>query len=205
MAPDQIAAIEACLDLLETPDFDVISLNEATGGHPVYFTGLRVFERHNLISKLNLDVRVLQNFLLSVEAGYLATNPYHNALHAADVTASMNYYLTRARLQPAIPTDEVFAALTAALIHDLGHPGFNNQFLINISDRSSPSFDLMAGFTHDQCKAIRDMTVNLVLATDMGVHFEFVANIQQPVDTVTVAARMGHIRMRMLIDDNDRH
>ncbi|KNE60154.1 hypothetical protein AMAG_18480 [Allomyces macrogynus ATCC 38327] len=202
MAPDQIAAIEACLDLLETPDFDVISLNEATGGHPVYFTGLRVFERHNLISKLNLDVRVLQNFLLSVEAGYLATNPYHNALHAADVTASMNYYLTRARLQPAIPTDEVFAALTAALIHDLGHPGFNNQFLINISDRlalqyndqavlehfhcslafaimqSSPSFDLMAGFTHDQCKAIRDMTVNLVLATDMGVHFEFVAKFK---------------------------
>ncbi|KAJ3362262.1 High affinity cAMP-specific 3',5'-cyclic phosphodiesterase 7A [Allomyces javanicus] len=202
MAPDQMAAIEACLDLLETPDFDVISLNEATRGHPVYFTGLRVFERHNLISKLNLDVRVLQNFLLSVEAGYLATNPYHNALHAADVTASMNYYLTRARLQPAIPTDEVFAALTAALIHDLGHPGFNNQFLINISDRlalqyndqavlehyhcslafaimqSSPSFDLMAGFTHDQCKAIRDMTVNLVLATDMGVHFEFVAKFK---------------------------
>ncbi|ORZ40347.1 hypothetical protein BCR44DRAFT_118924 [Catenaria anguillulae PL171] len=219
LSPDQIASIDKCLALLETPDFDVIMLNEATNGHPVYFTGMRLFEHHQLGSAMDVDPRVFQNFLLAVEAGYLPSNTYHNALHAADVTASMNYYLTRDRLKSRIPVDELFAALVAALIHDLAHPGFNNPFLVNTNDRlafqyndqavlehfhcsmafaimrSSPSFNIMASMSNEQQKAVRDIVVSLVLATDMAMHFEFITKFKNRLEaflpTANAAAAAG--------------
>ena len=34
-----------------------------------------------------------------IEDGYLSTNPYHNSIHAADVTQAMNCYLTEPKVR----------------------------------------------------------------------------------------------------------
>ncbi|KAI9220119.1 hypothetical protein BC828DRAFT_384275 [Blastocladiella britannica] len=217
LSPDRIAGIESCLEFLETADFDVIQLNELTHGHPVYFTGMRIFERHKLGAAFDIDPRVMQNFLLAVESGYIGANPYHNAMHAADVTASMNYYLTRDRLYGRVPPDEMFAALVAALIHDLSHPGVNNPFLIKTGDRlamqyndqavlehyhcamafaimrSSPSFNIMCTLTNEQSKAVRDIVVSLVLATDMAMHFEFITKFKNRIEAFLPTAAGGPV------------
>lgn len=106
------------------------------------------------MQKRNFDVRVHNK------------NPYHNNIHATDVLLGTNYLLCASgiiqylsvihywyvwfycslmlfwRKKRHLSNNEFFAALFAALIHDLGHPGFNNAFLIQtgLSLFSFPSF-----------------------------------------------------------------
>ena len=58
-------------------------------------------------------------------------NPYHNCIHATDVLLATNYMLSSKALLDVFSSLEIFAALFAALIHDVHHPGRTNQFLIN--------------------------------------------------------------------------
>jgi hypothetical protein len=44
-----------------------------------------LFETNELLSELNINAAVLATFISAVEAGY-KLNPYHNRLHACDVT-----------------------------------------------------------------------------------------------------------------------
>ena len=60
----------------------------------------------------------LFSFLQAVGAGYLQ-QPYHNALHGADVAQTMYYFLSTAGLSEAIPPEAVVAAVIAACAHDV--------------------------------------------------------------------------------------
>ncbi|KAK3771574.1 hypothetical protein RRG08_050494 [Elysia crispata] len=70
------------------------------------------------------------HFLSLVEANYHESNPYHNAVHAADVTQSMHCLLQETEIYNATSDLEKMIALVAALTHDLDHPGVNNAFLM---------------------------------------------------------------------------
>ena len=66
----------------------------------------------------------------AVESGYRA-NPYHNALHGADVLQGVHYLLLSTGVATKLPAITLFATLTAALVHDIGHFGKNNTYLVN--------------------------------------------------------------------------
>lgn len=91
-----------------------------------------VLERFGLLETLQVDRNRFLTFLRSVESGY-KENPYHNAAHAADVV-SMVYYLLRAcpDLMANMAPMELFAFIIAACIHDLDHPGTNNNFHVRV-------------------------------------------------------------------------
>jgi len=57
-----------------------------------------------------------------VEAGY-NPNPYHNSVHAADVTQNVGFILASDELTSQLSQLEVLAMLLAACVHDLKHPG----------------------------------------------------------------------------------
>ena len=59
-------------------------------------------------------------------------NPYHNKVHAADVLLATNFLLKAEALKGVFTDLEILAALTAAAIHDVGHPARTNQFLVNV-------------------------------------------------------------------------
>jgi len=44
-----------------------------------------MIDRLSLVCSLKLNAMRLARFLQSIEAGYHPANPYHNAIHAADV------------------------------------------------------------------------------------------------------------------------
>ena len=69
-------------------------------------------------------------FFAMVERGYHSTNPYHNNVHAADVTQAMACFLSEPLLRKHLTPLEVMASLVAAVCHDVDHPGFNEKFLI---------------------------------------------------------------------------
>ena len=57
--------------------------------------------------------------------GYHSSNPYHNGVHAADVTQAINCFLREPALRRHLRPVETMAALLAAVCHDLDHPGKN--------------------------------------------------------------------------------
>ncbi|CAG2111012.1 unnamed protein product, partial [Medioppia subpectinata] len=65
-----------------------------------------------------------------LESGYHDTNPYHNSVHAADVTQAMHCFIQEPKIRQFLTPLEVMCALLAAVSHDLDHPGVNQHFLI---------------------------------------------------------------------------
>ena len=81
--------------------------------------------------------RTICNFLREIERRYQHENPYHNNIHAADVTQTCNYIFQSMgdgnltefyRLHDPI---KVFSLLLAATFHDVAHPGTTNLFQQN--------------------------------------------------------------------------
>lgn len=174
-------------------------------GGALFITTYALLIRHGHLQKFNISERTMLNWLSVVEAGY-HPNPYHNSMHAADVLHITNYILTAGGLaQTCNLTDEdIFAAIFAASIHDYSHPGINNNFHIKAqtylailyNDRSilenvhvSSVFELMKmdkfnimslqHFTDDQRRDIRETIIEMVLATDMGLHAKILGTFKR--------------------------
>jgi len=72
-----------------------------------------------------------ERFFVAVEATYRGDNSYHNSVHAADVAQAAMIILKAGQNSVAFSKLEVFSLICAAAVHDLGHPGYTNDFLIN--------------------------------------------------------------------------
>ena len=79
---------------------------------------------------LKIEGRVLAAFLLEIQKGYMLTNPYHNAIHAADVMQTSYYFSCRTSITGFLRPLDKTLLLLAASIHDYKHDGFNNGFHI---------------------------------------------------------------------------
>ncbi len=60
--------------------------------------------------------------LQAVEEAYNA-NPYHNSMHAADVTQSLGVMFLSESFTSQLTSLELLSMLLSALVHDVGHPG----------------------------------------------------------------------------------
>lgn len=126
-----------------------------------------------------LNRKKIINYLLRVESEY-KPNSYHNNTHAADVTQTAVVILESFKRQVKdISKLEYFSVIIAAAVHDLGHLGVNNDFLINsrhprattYNDKSvnenfhigrafaiareSPDLDIFDKFSIDEQKQVR--------------------------------------------------
>lgn len=88
--------------------------------------------------------KVFLAFMTTLEDHYVKDNPFHNSLHAADVAQSTHVLLNTPALENVFTPLETCAALFAACIHDVDHPGLTNQFLIN-----SSGFDSFCNLSED--------------------------------------------------------
>lgn len=91
---------------------------------------LHLFDYYDLYNIFNLDiVNVLKCFRL-LEFGYHGTNPYHNSIHAADVTQAMHCFIQENKIRKHMTHLETLCSIMAAVCHDLDHPGVNQSFLV---------------------------------------------------------------------------
>lgn len=141
----------------------------------------------NLPEVLNLSVQKLKRYMEAVERGYRDV-PYHNRVHVIDVVQRFHAITVNMPLEP----HERLAGYMAAAVHDYGHGGVTNSFLIatdNVIARrynnrspwenfhASQSLELMrcnehAFMPHGLSGQVKDMIIHLVLATDMSRHVE---------------------------------
>jgi hypothetical protein len=91
---------------------------------------VEMWEKLGLLAVFHIEKTTLLHFLITVRAHYVASNPYHNFRHCADVVQAVYHELmvggARMLLQPL----EILSAMLAAAIHDIGHDGHNNAFHI---------------------------------------------------------------------------
>ncbi|TKS88112.1 Calcium/calmodulin-dependent 3',5'-cyclic nucleotide phosphodiesterase 1C [Collichthys lucidus] len=111
--------------------FDVFALNEASGDHALKFVFYELLTRYDLINRFKVPVSALISFVDSLEVGYSKyKNPYHNLMHAADVTQTIHYLLLKTGMVHWLTELEIFAIIFAAAIHDFEHTGTTNNFHI---------------------------------------------------------------------------
>ncbi|XP_061596423.1 high affinity cAMP-specific and IBMX-insensitive 3',5'-cyclic phosphodiesterase 8A isoform X3 [Cololabis saira] len=189
-------------------DFDIFNLESATLKRPLTYLGLKIFSRFGVCEYLNCPEATLRSWLQVIEANYHSSNPYHNSSHAADVLHATAYFLCKERVKQSLdPIDEV-AALIAATVHDVDHPGRTNSFLCNAgselailyndtavleSHHAALAFqittrddkcNIFKNIERNEYRTLRQAIIDMVLATEMTKHFEhvnkFVNSINKP-------------------------
>ncbi|XP_077789092.1 high affinity 3',5'-cyclic-AMP phosphodiesterase 7A isoform X1 [Podarcis muralis] len=111
-------------------NFDIFLFDRLTNGNSLVTLTFHLFNLHGLVEHFQLDTMKLRRFLVMVQEDYHSHNPYHNAVHAADVTQAMHCFLKEPKLSQSLTPWDTLLGLIAAATHDLDHPGVNQPFLI---------------------------------------------------------------------------
>ncbi|XP_048201094.1 calcium/calmodulin-dependent 3',5'-cyclic nucleotide phosphodiesterase 1A isoform X1 [Perognathus longimembris pacificus] len=196
------AAVIVTLKDVDKWSFDVFALNEASGEHSLKFMIYELFTRYDLINRFKIPVSCLISFAEALEVGYSKyRNPYHNLIHAADVTQTVHYVMLHTGIMHWLTELEILAMVFAAAIHDYEHTGTTNNFHIQTrsdvailyNDRSvlenhhvSAAYRLMqeeemnifVNLSKDDWRDLRNLVIEMVLSTDMSGHFQQIKNIR---------------------------
>nr|XP_037283085.1 calcium/calmodulin-dependent 3',5'-cyclic nucleotide phosphodiesterase 1A-like isoform X3 [Rhipicephalus microplus] len=197
--PNHLAAL---LKSVDDWCFDVFNVNEVANGQILRYLTYELFGRYGIVHKFKISSAALENFITAVEQGYCKyKNPYHNNLHAADVTQTVHYMLYSAGIGNWLTELEAFATLFAAIIHDYEHTGTTNNFHVMsrsetaliYNDRSvlenhhiSAAFrlltdddqNILSSLSKEEYKEFRLLVIEMVLATDMTSHFQQVKTMK---------------------------
>ena len=115
---------------INSPDFNIFPWAERCRDDVLTVVAANVFLQYNFVASLQLDVKRLVAFFRALQNHYRSINPYHNAVHAADVLQTTNVYLCCGDVKENFSDVELLAILFAAVIHDVGHLGIANAFLM---------------------------------------------------------------------------
>ncbi|KFV46588.1 High affinity cAMP-specific and IBMX-insensitive 3',5'-cyclic phosphodiesterase 8B, partial [Tyto alba] len=210
--PNTISDVPPCIAQLleneESWDFNIFELEAVTSKRPLVYLGLKIFARFRVSEFLNCSEATLRAWLQVIEANYHSSNSYHNSTHAADVLHATAFFLGKERVKGSLDHLDEVAALIAATIHDVDHPGRTNSFLCNAgselavlyndtavleSHHTALAFQLTTkdskcnifkNIDRSHYRTLRQAIIDMVLATEMTKHFEhvnkFVNSINKP-------------------------
>uniref|UniRef100_A0A803VD87 Phosphodiesterase n=1 Tax=Ficedula albicollis TaxID=59894 RepID=A0A803VD87_FICAL len=190
-------AVIGVLKNVDEWSFDVFALNDASGDHALKFIFYELLTRYDLINRFKIPISALVSFVEALEVGYSKhKNPYHNLMHAADVTQTVHYLLFKTGTVHWLTELEIFAMIFAAAVHDYEHTGTTNNFHIQTrsdsailyNDRSvlenhhvsaayrllqdDEEMNILSNLSKDDWREFRALVIEMVLATDMSCHFQ---------------------------------
>ena len=185
-------------------EFNIFQLKNLIGYENVLpLMGKTILEAFGLTNPKIIQTNKLDSFLFTVCKQYNEKVLYHNAMHGADVTQTLSLIFLNSKAEKISDTNvlDILSIFIAALGHDLGHPGFNNNFQINAStdiaitynDKSclenyhaSKLFrilkreenDILEKLNTDEKKLIRKRMISEILSTDMAFHVKVISVIK---------------------------
>uniref|UniRef100_A0A1B6CZC8 Phosphodiesterase n=1 Tax=Clastoptera arizonana TaxID=38151 RepID=A0A1B6CZC8_9HEMI len=189
---------------------DIFRISELSNNRPLTAVAYSAFQSRELLKTFMIPAKTFIQFMMTLEDHYVKDNPFHNSTHAADVTQSTNVLLNSPALESVFTPLEIMAALFAATVHDVDHPGLTNQFLINSSSELALMYndesvlenhhlavafkllqndgcDILINLTRKQRQTLRKMVIDMVLSTDMSKHMSLLADLKTMVETKKVA------------------
>uniref|UniRef100_A0A4W5RAP7 Phosphodiesterase n=1 Tax=Hucho hucho TaxID=62062 RepID=A0A4W5RAP7_9TELE len=190
---------------------DIFKIAEYSGNRPLTVVMYSIFQERELLKNFKIPADTFVTFMMTLEDHYHTDVAYHNNIHAADVVQSTHVLLSTPALEAVFTDLEIMAALFSSAIHDVDHPGVSNQFLINTNSELALMYNdasvlenhhLAVGFKllqEDNCdifqslskkqgQSLRKMVIDMVLATDMSKHMNFLADLKTMVETKKVTS-----------------
>ena len=117
---------------MDSWDFDLFEFMDdpALHGKQVVLAGFFLFRKTGLLDATGVSQENLWRFLEEVQNGYL-DNPYHNMYHGVDVMLNTHYMFQSSLFKKHMTIWDAFGSYIAAVCHDLGHMGLNNNWYIH--------------------------------------------------------------------------
>ncbi|KAK3531195.1 hypothetical protein QTP70_015138 [Hemibagrus guttatus] len=157
-----------------------------------------------LVKEFNMNPITLKRWLLAIQENY-RSNPFHNFRHCFCVSQMMYGMIHLCNLQEKLTLTDLGILMTAAVCHDLDHPGYNNTYQINARTELAvryndisplenhhcavafqilalPECNIFANVDSEAFKQIRQAIITLILATDMARHGEILDSFKHKVD-----------------------
>uniref|UniRef100_A0A8C7XQQ0 Phosphodiesterase n=1 Tax=Oryzias sinensis TaxID=183150 RepID=A0A8C7XQQ0_9TELE len=190
---------------------NIFNVAELSNNRPLSCIMYAIFQERDLMKTFHIPVDTFVTYVMTLEDHYHANVAYHNSLHAADVTQSTHVLLSTPALDAVFTDLEILAALFAAAIHDVDHPGVSNQFLINTNSELALMYndesvlenhhlavgfkllheencDIFQNLSKRQRQSLRKLVIDMVLATDMSKHMSLLADLKTMVETKKVTS-----------------
>lgn len=180
--------------LLERIDFCCDNLND----DEIFELVILMFTSFNIFEEMNVNKDEFVDFLVEIRGLYRQI-PYHNWLHAVDVTQFVFSVIIKGNLILWLDKIEIFGLLIAAFCHDVDHDGRNNAFqckantiLAQLASNSSPLElhhvtlvikilksrfpNTLKIWTAERKNTFIQCVINCILMTDMEKHESFLEN-----------------------------
>ncbi|EPY88128.1 cGMP phosphodiesterase A2-like protein [Camelus ferus] len=161
-----------------------------------------------LVRDFSINPVTLKRWLLCVHDNY-RNNPFHNFRHCFCVAQMMLRPLltppTLSLIQEKFSQMDILILMTAAICHDLDHPGYNNTYQINARTElavryndisplenhhcavafqilTQPECNIFSNVQPDSFRQIRQGMITLILATDMARHAEIMDSFKEKME-----------------------
>lgn len=209
---------------------DSVEPNQSHDVSVLVFAGLTAVLRHDGVldviaggdpGQYTKAVTTLARFLRRVGSFY-KRNAYHNVEHAADIVQTVNWFLLNPKLSKAMSAKDKLTMIISAAIHDIGHLGVNNDFLVATGHEHAITYNDQSPMENMHCclafqivklhgcnifgqlsneafKEVRTVVIQLVLATDMKHHFDTVGSLQDKQISFADGERKEQIEVMKII------
>ena len=184
-------------ELNRMPDitFNVFKLSQYSEGNELFVIMYHLMHLYNFSETLQINRDNYKYYFYLVNRKY-RKNSYHNSIHGCDVTQTMYFLIKTCNIDSICNlTDiDVFSCFFASSIHDLDHPGNNNNYEIAVGSTLAISYndkavlenyhlckafsllrkehcDIYENFSRSNYNSSRAVIINMVLSTDMANHF----------------------------------
>ncbi|KAG7378293.1 hypothetical protein PHYPSEUDO_010281 [Phytophthora pseudosyringae] len=213
--PSIVLAVQSEIANIDTWNFDVFAITAAVPGQALCIVGNALLEQYEFSCHFRTTKLRIQSLLRQVQRRY-HVHPYHNGTvievlfseHAADVTQTLHHFLSVGNLGSLFAERIKCTALLAAIIHDVGHTSYSNNFHITINDdlavryvyrsplehmhcalafqlMKDPQCNVLQGLTKIEQHEVRNYITDMVLATDNSVHSAYLGKLENLVRRAT--------------------
>jgi len=181
---------------------------------------VHLFKDLGLIEKFSVQTDTLVRFLLTVRNKYRQV-PYHNFVHAFDVTQTIYTFLTYGKARDFLYDVDILSLMISAMLHDVDHMGLNNSFHhkaetplgmlssasgatsvlevhhcnVGIAILSIKGCALLAGLNKEDNTDAYKNIINNILATDMARHKELLDSYRKLSETGFEKQNPSHRRL----------
>ncbi|XP_036378170.1 cAMP-specific 3',5'-cyclic phosphodiesterase 4B isoform X2 [Megalops cyprinoides] len=199
------------LENLNKWGLNIFTVSDYSQNRPLTCIMYAIFQERDLLKTFKIPADTFVTYMMTLEDHYHSDVAYHNSLHAADVAQSTHILLSTPALDAVFTDLEILAAIFAAAIHDVDHPGVSNQFLINTNSELALMYndesvlenhhlavgfkllqeehcDIFQNLNKKQRQSLRKMVIDMVLATDMSKHMSLLADLKTMVETKKVTS-----------------
>ncbi|ETI54541.1 hypothetical protein F441_02636 [Phytophthora nicotianae CJ01A1] len=205
--PSIVLAVQNEIANINNWNFDVFAIAAAVPGQTLCIVGNALLEQYEFCCHFRTTKTRVQSLLRHVQRRYHA-HPYHNAEHAADVAQTLHHFLSVGNLGSLFTERIKCTALLAAIIHDVGHTSYSNNFHITVNDdlavryvyrsplehmhcalafqlMKDPQCNILQGLTKIEQHEVRNLITDMVLATDNSVHSAYLGKLENLVRRAT--------------------